>query len=60
MEPAVEDFDARHYAENEVITRYVRAMNDKQNARCRRWLAPVRQAACDLSKTEVFIYEHLL
>jgi len=41
-EVAVDDFAAQQYAENEMINRYVRAMNYKQNAARRRSLAPVR------------------
>jgi len=41
-EVAVDDFAARQYAENEMIERYVRAMNYNQNAVRRRSLAPVR------------------
>jgi hypothetical protein len=41
-EPAVDEFAARQFAENDTINRYIRAMNYKQiAARCRS-LAPVR------------------
>ena len=41
-EVAVDEFAARQYAENEMITRYVRAMNYMEPAVRRRSLAPVR------------------
>ena len=41
-EPAVDDFAARQYAENDMISRYVRAMNYNLNAARCRSLAPVR------------------
>jgi len=41
-ELAVDDFAARQYAGNDVINRYVRAMNYIQLAVRRRSLAPVR------------------
>ena len=41
-EPAVDDFAARQYAENDMISRYVRAMNYMELAVRRRSLAPVR------------------
>ena len=41
-EPAVDDFAARQFAENDMISRYVRATNYKQNAVRRRSLARVR------------------
>ena len=41
-EVAVDDFAARQFAGNDMISRYVRAMNYKQNAVRRRSLAPVR------------------
>ena len=41
-EGAVDDFAARQYAENDVISRYVRAMNYTTKAVRRRSLAPVR------------------
>jgi hypothetical protein len=41
-EPAVDDFAARQYAENDMITRYVRAMSYMELAFRRRSLAPVR------------------
>ena len=41
-EPAVDDFAARQYAENDMISRYVRAMNYMELAARRRSLAPVR------------------
>ena len=41
-EVAVDDFAARQYAENDIISRYIRAMNYMElAARCRS-LAPVR------------------
>ena len=44
-EPAVDDFAARQYAENDMISRYVRAMNYMELAVRRRSLAPVRYAS---------------
>ena len=41
-EVAVDDFAARQYAENDMINRYVRAMNYIAAAVRRRSLAPVR------------------
>ena len=41
-EVAVDDFAARQFAENEMISRYVRAMNYMEQAVRRRSLAPVR------------------
>ena len=41
-EGAVDDFAARQYAENEVISRYVRATDYMELAVRRRSLAPVR------------------
>jgi len=41
-EPAVDDFAARQYAENDMISRYVRAMDYMELAVRRRSLAPVR------------------
>jgi len=41
-EPAVDDFAARWFAENDIINRYVRAMNYMELAVRRRSLAPVR------------------
>ena len=41
-ETAVDDFAARQYAENDMISRYVRAMNYMELAVRRRSLAPVR------------------
>ena len=41
-EPAVGDFAARQYAENDMISRYVRAINYMELADRRRSLAPVR------------------
>jgi hypothetical protein len=41
-EGAVDDFAARQFAENDVISRYVRAMNCIELAVHRRSLAPVR------------------
>jgi hypothetical protein len=41
-EIAVDDFAARQFAENDVISRYVRAMNYMELAVRRRSLAPVR------------------
>ena len=41
-EPAVDDFAARQYAENDMISRYIRAMNYIELAVCCRSLAPVR------------------
>ena len=41
-EPAVDDFNARQYAEIDMTSRYFRAMNYNQNAARRRSLAPVR------------------
>jgi hypothetical protein len=41
-EPAVDDFAARQYAENDMISRYVRATNYMEPAVRRRSLAPVR------------------
>ena len=41
-EPAVDEFAARQYAENELISGDVRAMNYNQNVARRRSLAPVR------------------
>ena len=41
-EVAVDDFAARQYAENDKISRYVRAMNYMELAIRRRSLAPVR------------------
>jgi len=41
-EPAVDEFNARQLAENEMINRNVRAVNYNQNAAHRRSLAPVR------------------
>jgi hypothetical protein len=41
-EGAVDDFAARQYAENDMISRYVRAMNFMELAVRRRSLAPVR------------------
>ena len=41
-ETAVDDFAAREYAENEMINRYVRAMNYMELAIRRRSLAPIR------------------
>ena len=41
-EVAVNDFAARQYAENDKISRYVRAMNYMELAIRRRSLAPVR------------------
>ena len=44
-EIAVDDFAARQYAENDMISRYVRAMNYMEPAVRRRSLAPVRYTA---------------
>ena len=44
-ETAVDDFAARHCAENDMINRYVRAMNCMELAVRRRSLAPVRYAS---------------
>jgi hypothetical protein len=41
-EPAVDDFAARQYAENDMISRYVRATDYMELAVHRRSLAPVR------------------
>jgi len=41
-EMAVDDFAARQFAENDLINRYVRAMNYTELAVRRRSLAPVR------------------
>jgi hypothetical protein len=41
-EIAVDDFAARQYAENDMISRYVRAMNYMEQTVRRRSLAPVR------------------
>jgi hypothetical protein len=41
-EPAVDDFAAQQYAENDMISKYVRAMNYMELAVRRRSLAPVR------------------
>jgi len=41
-EIAVDDFAARQYAENDMINRYVRAMNYMELTVRRRSLAPVR------------------
>ena len=41
-EVAVDDFAARQYAKNDMISRYVRAMNYMEPAVRRRSLAPVR------------------
>jgi hypothetical protein len=41
-EGAVDDFAARQYAENDMISGYVRAMNYTEPADRRRSLAPVR------------------
>ena len=41
-EVAVDDFTARQYAENDMISRYVRATNYMELAVRRRSLAPVR------------------
>ena len=41
-EPAVDDFAARQFAENDMISRYVRATNFMAAAVHRRSLAPVR------------------
>ena len=41
-EGAVDDFAARQYAENDMISKYVRAMNNMELAARRRSLAPVR------------------
>ena len=41
-EPAVNDFAARQYAENDMISRYVRATDYMELAVRRRSLAPVR------------------
>jgi len=41
-EGAVDDFAARQYAENDMISRYVRAMKYMEPAIRRRSLAPVR------------------
>jgi hypothetical protein len=41
-EVAVDDFAARHFAGNDMISRYVRAMNYMELAIRRRSLAPVR------------------
>ena len=41
-EPAVDDFAARQYAENDMISGYFRAMNYMELAARRRSLAPVR------------------
>jgi hypothetical protein len=41
-EPAVDDFAARQYAENDMISRYVRATDYMELAVRRRSLAPVR------------------
>jgi len=41
-EGAVDEFAARQYAENDMINRYVRAMNYMELAVRRRSLAPVR------------------
>ena len=41
-ERAVDDFAARQYADNFMISRYVRAMNYREPAIRRRSLAPVR------------------
>ena len=40
--PAVDDFAARQFAENNMISRYVRAVNYMELAARRRSLAPVR------------------
>ena len=44
-EPAVDDFAARQYAENEETSRHVRAMNYMEPAVRRRSLAAIRSAA---------------
>jgi len=44
-EPAVDDFAARQYAENDMISRYVRAMNYMEPTARRRSLAAVRYAS---------------
>jgi hypothetical protein len=41
-EPVVDDFAARQYAENDMISRYVRATDYMELAVRRRSLAPVR------------------
>ena len=41
-EVAVDDFAARQYAENDMISRHVRATNYMEQAARRRSLAPVR------------------
>jgi hypothetical protein len=41
-EVAVDDFAARQYADNDMISRYIRAMNYMELAVRRRSLAPVR------------------
>jgi hypothetical protein len=41
-EVAVDDFAARHFAENDMISRYIRAMNYMELSVRRRSLAPVR------------------
>jgi hypothetical protein len=41
-EVAVNDFAARQFAENDMISRYVRATNYMERAARRRSLAPVR------------------
>ena len=41
-EPAVDDFAAREFAENDMISRYIRAMNQLKLTVRRRSLAPVR------------------
>jgi len=44
-EPAVDDFAARLYAENDMVSRYVRATDHMELAVRRRSLTAVRQAA---------------
>jgi len=41
-EPPVDDFAAREFAGNDMISRYIRAMNYMEPAVRRRSLAPVR------------------
>ena len=41
-EVAIDEFAARQYAENDIFSRYVRAMNYMELAVRRRSLAPVR------------------
>ena len=55
-EPAVDDFAARQYAENDMISRYVRATNYMELAVRRRSLAPVRYAS--LAAGELVIKEN--